>query len=143
MKKNRSRSVTFFLKIAGWSGILISCLLFPPPAGQAASLVTATYLQDGGTELIIRIEVGAPPPSSLILVQKLPPGTNILHSRPPAQKVSPEEGEAKWLFHKLESGILTVSFSLDREVSPAEISGQIRFKPPGEKEMRILAVGKH
>jgi len=121
---------------------MIFCLAFIPLAGLASPLVTATYQHADGSELSVKIEVGSPPPASLILIQKLPPGTNILHSQPPAQKINPAKGEAKWLFRKLKPGTLTVSFSLDRQVKTAEVSGQIRFKSSGSEEMESLPVSK-
>jgi hypothetical protein len=72
----------------------------------------------------------------------LPPGTKLLQSRPPAQKVNPATGEAKWLFRKLKPGIMTVEFSLDHEVAEHEISGQIRFKSSRNEDMESLPVSK-
>lgn len=123
-----------------WS--LILCLLVLALPVPAFSQTTATYQHIGGKELSIRIEVGSPPPSSLILVQKLPPGTGIVYADPPAEKIDQAGGEAKWLFRQLQSGTITVSFSLDREISPAEISGQIRFKPVQGQGMKNLPVSK-
>ncbi|MDW7773503.1 MAG: hypothetical protein SCH71_11500 [Desulfobulbaceae bacterium] len=122
--------------------MMMPCLFFAALPGQASSTITATYLHSGGKSQSIRIEVGSPPPSSLILIQKLPPGTNILRSEPPAQKVDPGAGEAKWLFRNLNPGVIIVSFSVDREISAAEISGQIRFKSPGGEGMKSLPVNK-
>lgn len=142
MKGDRNHSAIFFPAVQKLSQAIIFCLAFIPLAGLTSPLVTATYQNAGGSELSVKIEVGSPPPASLILIQKLPPGTNILRSQPPAQKINPEKGEAKWLFRKLKPGSMTVSFSLDRQVTAAEVSGQIRFKLSGGEAMESLPVSK-
>jgi len=121
---------------------LVICLLFLAFPGQAFSQVSAAYQHIGDKEVVIRIEVDSPPPSSLILVQKLPPGAVIVYAEPPAEKISQAGGEAKWLFRQLQPGIITVSFSLDREISSAEVSGQIRFKSLQGQGMKTIPVNR-
>jgi hypothetical protein len=109
---------------------------------QAWSQVTASYVRIGGGEITLAIEVGASPPSSLIVVQNLPPGTGISNADPPVQKYNPGKGEAKWLLRSLQPGLTTISLSLDREVSPADVSGQVRFKSPREGGMETITVSR-
>ena len=108
----------------------------------ADSGVTARYLHSQGNELVIEILITSPPPSSLILMQKLPPGVIITNSHPSAQNVNTEKGEAKWLLRNLKPGTLSVRMSLDQTVLSNEISGEIRYKTPQDGSMKNQAVTK-
>lgn len=129
-------------------GRYLFCLLFVlavlSPAGMHAApeAVTAGYRQAAGTELIVEITIGFPSPSSLILAQRLPPGTRVLNSSPAANSVNTATGEAKWLLHSVSPGSLRIEMTLDRAVEAGEVSAEIRFKPPGGGEMTILPVAK-
>lgn len=120
--------------------LLMFCFCIFPAAVHAESMVSASYLNAGGNELSVRINIGSPPPASLIFIQRFPPGTDILNAQPQPQKIDRAKGEAKWLFRGLKPGSITVSIALDKAVSPAQLSGQIRFKPPGKNQMETLPV---
>jgi len=108
---------------------LLLLLLFPN-LSNASTDVSATYTKSQGTELVISIHIGTPAPSTLIIVQKLPPGIRVVHAQPTAKNSNPAKGEVKWLIREVTPGTRTIRMSLDRAVSAEEISGQIRYKPP-------------
>lgn len=112
--------------------VVVSCLLFAAD-NTSASQVTAMYKQSTGKAVTVLINVGAPAPSSLILIQKFPQGAKIIHSDPSPQKNNSQKGQAKWLFRNPGEGHITVTFSFDRQVKAGEISGQIRFKNTGNR----------
>jgi hypothetical protein len=124
------------------------CCLFAlgillPALSHAASVpVAARYLQAEGTRLTVEINPGSSPPSSLILVQRLPPGVQLLSSSPAANNVNTGKGEVKWLLHSIPPGSMLVEMTLDRAVAGDEVSAEIRFKPPEGGEMIILPVAK-
>jgi hypothetical protein len=121
---------------------IVFCLHLLALPRFAWAQISAAYQHIGSTDIVIKIEVGNPPPASLILVQKLPPGISIVHADPPVEKVNHARGEAKWLFRQLRPEPITVSFSVDRKISPTEISGQIRFKSNRGGGMENLPVSK-
>lgn len=110
--------------------------------GYAGAEASAVYTQAQGTLLAVEIRVGAPPPSSLILIQNLPPGVSLLSAQPPANNVNPGKGEAKWLLRDIAPGQFTIRMTLDRPVSAGDISAEIRFKSAQGGGMQTLPVAK-
>lgn len=133
---------------SGNAGICFCLLFFPllvlllPWSSDAGGEVSGVYTQAHGTLLVVEIRVGAPPPSSLILIQNLPPGISILGAQPPANNVNPGKGEAKWLLRDIAPGQFTIRMTLDRPVNAGEISAEIRFKPAQGGAMQSLPVAK-
>jgi hypothetical protein len=122
---------------------LFSLLVLPlPRASHAGTGVSAAYVQAQGTLLAVEIRVGTPPPSSLILIQNLPPGVSILSAQPPANNVNPGKGEAKWLLRDITAGQVIIRMTLDRPVNAGDISAEIRFMPAQGSGMQTLPVAK-
>lgn len=119
--------------------VLLLLLGIAPPA-LAEHLVTAAYLQAQGRQLTIELQIGSPPPPTLIIIQNLPPGTAIAQAEPPTKSVNTAKGEAKWLLKNVTAGPLTLRLLLDREVSAAEISGEIRYLEPASGAMVELPI---
>jgi len=119
---------------------LIGVLLFGPVKIHAGSSVSARYIKSSGTQIVIEIDTGPAPPSSVILVQNFPTGATMLSSRPAASNYSPGRNTAKWLLKNLRPGKTTVSATLDREVSGSEISAEIRFVPSQGGRMETVRV---
>jgi hypothetical protein len=117
-------------------------VLLLPRTSVAGGEVSAVYTQNQGTLLVVEIRVGAPPPSSMILVQNLPAGVSILGAQPPANNVNPGKGEAKWLLRDIAPGQFIIRMTLDRPVNAGDISAEIRFKPAQGGDMRTLPVAK-
>lgn len=122
--------------------LFVLAVLLPadPPAAFAG--VTAIYRQAAGSQLTVEIHIGSPAPSSLILVQRLPPGTGVVRSSPPANSVNIAAGEIKWLLHAISPGNLLIEMNLDRAVGADEVSAEIRFKRPEGGGMHVLPVAK-
>lgn len=118
--------------------LLVALLL--PRTSDAGAEMSAVYTQAQGTVLAVEIRVGAPPPSSLILIQNLPPGVSILGAQPPANNVSPGKGEAKWLLRDIGPGQFTIRMTLDRPVTTGDISAEIRFMPARGGAMQTMPV---
>lgn len=116
-------------------------LLMPRTSGAGAEM-SAVYTQIQGTTLAVEIRVGAPPPSSLILIQNLPPGVSILGAQPPANNFHPGKGEAKWLLRDIAPGQFSIRMTLDRPVNAGDISAEIRFMPGQGGAMQSLPVAK-
>jgi hypothetical protein len=110
-------------------------------AATGGAAVSANYLQAGGASLVVQVSIDAPPPRSLILVQRLPPGTRILEAQPPASQVSPGQGEAKWLLRNPVPGHHTIRMTLEPPVDAGALSGQILYLPAqgGDMQSRPIA----
>lgn len=137
-QRMRQQYHSFFLGTAFllWAGLLMPAML------MAAPDITARYAQSQGTRLVIEINVGASQPASVILVQHLPPGVRILSSQPEAEQYGENRGGAKWLLRNLRPGTSTVTMTLDRAVSGADISAEIRFKSAQGGKMTTIQVEK-
>jgi hypothetical protein len=120
---------------------VLSVLLQPRTSG-AGGEISAVYTQIQGTALAVAIRIGTPPPSSLILIQSLPPGVGILAAQPQANNFNPGKGEAKWLLRDIAPGQFTIRMTLDRPVNAADISAEIRFMPVPGGGMQALPVAK-
>lgn len=140
MSSSRNDLLKFAQKTIGFVQVLIFCLVLLPLSAQASPLVTAAYQHAGGSDFAVRITIGSPPPASLIVIQRMPPGVNIIRAQPPAQKIDQANGEAKWLFRRLKPGTLSITVSLDKSVTSNQLSGQVRFKPPGRNAMESIPI---
>lgn len=119
---------------------VLLALLFSGTVSAAAE-VRANYSQAQGTNLIVQITIGAPPPRSLILVQRLPPGVQVLAAQP-ASQTNTGQGEAKWLLRDLVPGQYTIRMTLDRPVDAGAIFGEIRYLPAQGGKMQSLPVAR-
>ncbi len=118
---------------------LLAVLLLPIGL-QAAPDISARYIKAEGSQLVIEIDAGSSPPSSVILIQNFPPGVTMLSSHPGASNYSPDRNKAKWLLKNISPGRTTVSVTLDRPVSRSEISTEIRFVPSQGGKMKTVTV---
>jgi len=124
------------------SALLFFMMLCVPGKSWAASLVTARYLQTQGTEIVVKIMISAPPPPTLIIMQKLPPGIVIQHAQPRVKSQNPARGEAKWLLVHVRPGTLTLRMILNNTVTSDAISGEIRYREPKAGTMAIVPILK-
>ncbi|MDH4317887.1 MAG: hypothetical protein OEV64_05810 [Desulfobulbaceae bacterium] len=133
----------------GGRGILFICWLVPSLIGLlelgcafGAEALRADYVSGTGKEVVVRLTVGESAPSPIILIQRFPPGFEVLDARPPAQKTNPAKGEYKWLLRGVTPGTISVRATMNREVSPGELSGEIRYRPSGGGEMIVEPIGR-
>ena len=109
--------------------LLISVLiLLAPPALWAGELVNCKYVTADGNNIRLEITVKAPPPASIIFVQRLPKGVGIKNSSPRFMKFNKKRGEAKWLLKQPKPGTLSVNMTLDNSIKAGSISGEVRYK---------------
>ncbi len=114
-------------------GVAFLCLLWcVVMSGRALAedLVSCRYLQSAGSEIVLEVEVLAPPPPTLIVVQHLPPGTPIGKASPRYKRYDRASGEAKWLLKGIRAGRLIMSLQLEQPLAAGAISGEIRYKDP-------------
>ena len=121
--------------------IILLLFLFANPGNTSAN-ISAEYTKSQGTELVVSITVTAPSPSLLILMQKLPPGVQMVNSEPPAMNDNTKKGVVKWLIREVTPGTHTIRLFLNREVTAKEISASIRYKPASGGGMETQPVAK-
>lgn len=121
--------------------LILLPLLLPVPL-HAAPTVAAAYQQAGGDQLTVELRIGSPPPSSLILVQQLPPGVKLLAATPPANNVNTGKGEVKWLLRDIKAGTLVIRMTLDRAISTDQVAGEIRYKSSRGDGMETLPIAQ-
>ncbi len=121
------------LKIQRISAALLALLVFclcSLPQVQAAGIISGRYLSKTDTELTLEIQVGAPAPVTLIIIQHLPPGTTPAAAEPPYKKYNAQKGEVRWLLRNVEAGTLTVQLQLQSAGQADKLHAEIRCMDP-------------
>jgi hypothetical protein len=90
-------------------------------------VVSGRYLEKG-TTVSLEIRIGRPAPASLIVIQHLPQGTEIVSADPPCRKYNAARGEARWLLRKPAPGTLTIHLTLAQPA--AAVSAELRCMDP-------------
>ncbi len=105
----------------------LTCLFCLSPA--MAGEITARYSQPRGTEIKWSITIPNPPPAAVIVIQTIPPGTDILSASPAYSSYNKSTGVAKWLLSGVRSGKVVMTMKLSRPiVKKGEIHGKIIFQ---------------
>lgn len=123
MKKYRNKKNGLLL------AVLLLCIAVSVPA-WAVGVVSGRYVSRTTTELTLKIKIGSPTPTSLILIQHLPPGTAPTSADPPYKKFNPQKGEIRWLLRNVQPGSITVQLKLSTPVKPDQVSAEIRCMDP-------------
>ncbi|MDH3360670.1 MAG: hypothetical protein OEL55_07350 [Desulfobulbaceae bacterium] len=107
---------------------------------RADEMVSCKYLQSKGKKISLQLDIGSPPPTMLILIQKLPEGISITKSSPQAKKYNYQKREAKWLMKNLTPGTTLFTMELDKEITADQLSGEIRYKSPDSRRMKVIPI---
>jgi hypothetical protein len=107
----------------------------PTVTACGGETVSGSYTSSAGREILLQIEVGTPAPATVIIIQGLPPGTEIEESTPELNMYNQERGEAKWLLKGMAPGRHSLSLRLKEPVASGAITGEIRFRDPATGEM--------
>lgn len=111
--------------------VLVSLSLLQGLAGENCfagdQQVVGRYKVSGAT---IRHTITIPPqpPMAVIVVQYLPPGTEIIAAEPAFSRYDQEKGEVKWLFKDVNPGPLTIDLKLGHEVDRNQLRAEALFK---------------
>jgi hypothetical protein len=107
----------------------------PTVTAYGGETVSGRYTSSAGREILLQIDVGTPAPATVIIIQSLPPGTEIEQSTPELNMYKLERGEAKWLLKDMAPGRHSLSLRLKGPVSSGAVRGEIRFRNPATGEM--------
>lgn len=114
--------------------LLLALISLPLPAA-AKEAVLGRYLSKGGQEIKIELEVSAPAPALVIIIQNLPSGVAVTGSSPEAKLAEPGQGLVKWLLSGLAPGKQLLQLKLDKAVEARALSGEIRYRDPATGNM--------
>ena len=104
-------------------------LMFAAPV-QAIEPVSGQYRSSFDTAVQLDLQVGYPPPASIIIEQYFPVGLQIISAEPALHKFSDTRGVAKWLLKGVKPGSYTISLQFDRPVQSSIFHAIIRYRNP-------------
>ena len=116
-------------------GMLICSLISAAAARGQEKLVSCRYLKAQGQTIQLELSIGRPAPTTVIVIQNLPPGAAIVSASPPVKRFDAASGEAKWLLKGLTSGQRLLEMKLSTPIQARELRGQIRYKHPATGAM--------
>jgi hypothetical protein len=108
----------------------LTLLILAPVAVAAEQLVSGRYLGASGRDIRLELQVGSPPPATVIVTQYLPADVVIDQASPAANRFDEKRGEAKWLLNGISGDRLNIDMRLSRPVKAGELRGQIQYKHP-------------
>jgi len=132
MSKHGRHAIKAAAKVLFFSFLLT---MTPAVASHGTELVTCSYLKASGPEIQLEIRIASPPPASLIIIQNIPGGIDIVSSSPEINKFNKKQGEAKWLLKGISPGNLILSLTLNPPIAPGQINGELRYKNPTDGSM--------
>ena len=125
--------ITYNSLVKKWRYFLCICavaVLYNAQSVFAADLVSGRYLSSSGKSIELSLDIQSPAPVSLIIEQYLPPGTEILASKPKFKKYNRKNGKAKWLLKNVRSGKMIVKLQLANKIGQGSIRALLRCKDP-------------
>jgi hypothetical protein len=120
--------------------VLGALLLMMPHTGKAEGDLSGRYLPSDGRELVLRIDIGEPPPASLILIQQIPPGIAPLSATPPYKKADLVTGELKWLLKLPAAGSHEIRVHFAEELPSGSVRAILRCKDPTTGEFMTVTI---
>jgi len=122
--------------------ILLSLIAFVwlSVSAVAGGLISCKYLKGSGSQIELQLDISSPPPPTVIILQYLPAGVEILKSRPQMKKYNKERGQARWLLKDLRPGSMTVRMELNKAVDKGVIKGELRYRNPGSGSMETMEI---
>jgi hypothetical protein len=119
--------------------LLFFVFLFRAGEVQAEG-VQARYLKNSGKTTVLELTIEDPAPSSVIVQQRIPPGTRIQTAVPAYIKFNPGKAEVKWLFKRPSPGVITISLEYASPLSGKGASAVIRCKSPISGQFMTITV---
>ncbi len=134
MKSSMGKKIkVFFLALLGF--------VFLVTAGETwAEGIHARYLENSGRRTVLELTVENPPPSSVIVQQRIPQGTEIKSTTPPYTKFVASKGVVKWLFKRPQPGVVTIVLNYRTPLTARGATAVIRCKSPRDGKLMKVHV---
>lgn len=120
----KNTTLVSFFRLSLFLGVM---LVYLHPLPTAATEVKAHYTSAQGKTINLELAVGNPPPNTIIVIQKVPPGAKIVRSTPPHKSYKKKRGEVKWLIKKPATGKMNIQFQLKNPVQAGSVSAMVRY----------------
>ncbi len=133
MKKN-------MFKILGSSFLLLFFSLVISPIDAQAEPIRARYLQNNSKGSVLELTIGSPPPSSVIVKQRLPEKAGIKSVNPGYSKFSKGKSEATWLFKRPSPGVRRIVVNYAVPVKGGGATAVVRCKSPNDGSFMTINV---
>ncbi len=114
-----------------WIGVFLFFFFFIccAPITATGQEITARYSQPRGTKIKWSITIPNPPPDAVIVLQNIPPGTDIVSATPAYSSYEKKTGTIKWLLSGVRPGTFVMKMKLSAPIrKKGEIHGKIIFQ---------------
>ncbi len=136
-RQNPLEQKNFFVFIAT---IFSLCLFITPGISNAGAKITGQYLKNSGKEIVLQLRIANPPPTSIIVLQRIPIGSGVSGSSPEYQKFKQDKGELKWLLRQPSAGQLNIRLYLKKPIQAGSVSASVRYKDPRDGTTQMITV---
>lgn len=110
--------------------VALVCFLASVKTTWAGGQVRGEYIPSSPKIIQLRISIGTPSPSHIIVTQRIPAGVKVVSSQPKAQKIDSGSGEVKWLLKKPQAGSQILTLELAEPVQASMVSATFRYRNP-------------
>ncbi len=118
---------------------LVTLLLWVPFEALAKSDVNAVYKKHGPGKVDIAVTISGDAPKAIIVKQQVPSGNSLLSAKPKPKSNNKKES-ATWMFKRVNTGNIKISMKFEKDIDPASLNGEIRFKQKGSGDMIIKKI---
>lgn len=94
-----------------------------------AGQVSGEFLTTRGNIIKTHLRIGSPAPQTLIVEERIPPGTQVLSTKPAAQKINDTQGIVKWLFKGIAPGEMVLTLKVKQPLQSKPL-GILRYRDP-------------
>jgi hypothetical protein len=102
--------------------------------------IHARYLENSGRTSVLELTVEDPPPTSVIVQQRIPQGTEIQSASPAYTKFVAQKGVVKWLFKRPQPGVIKIVLKYTTPLAAKGAKAVIRCKSPSNGQLMTFHV---
>ncbi len=126
-KKRLSMALLLHL---GMSTLILLSTLFVSATAWSQELITANYETKDGRNILLTINISPHGPNNIIVIQKLPPGVDLIETSPMYRKFNAKKREVKWLLKGARPGRFTIKMTISNRITLEKLRGEIRYRDP-------------
>ena len=100
----------------------------------------ARYLENSGRTTVLELTIEDPPPTSVIVQQRIPQGIEIQSATPAYTKFVASKGVVKWLFKRPQPGVIKIVLQYTTPLAAKGAKAVIRCKSPIDGKLMTIHV---